>query len=335
MIRSRLAFAVPVCAAVLAVLAVLAALSAKPAVAQLVYGGGDTYYVPGAATLASDVSGFEVLVGKDATGATLSGTATLTVAGGAITTYSGTRSTGYFGLNTFGGYRANITGGSVYSAAAYDSAATTISGGTVTAAVGFNATVTTVSGGTVGQIQGYNASTTAINGGAISQIAANNASITTITAGVVGSLTVADNSTATITGGTLTNAYGQNASTTVVRGGALPNGLILFDSAQADFVGSGLSYAYIGFGTGNPYHDYADAFTVSGTFGGATALYSLYLYNQNGIANTAPRQFALNGVVVAVPEAGTLALILPALGVAGAGIAAHRSRRQPCAICPR
>lgn len=96
-----------------------------------------------------------------------------------------------------------------------------------------------------------------------------------------------------------------------------------------NFVGAGLSFAYSGYGNDNPYFTYADLFKVSGSFGGTAKTYDLYIRNASGgsgTANAAPRGFLFNaGAPVVVPESGTLAFALPALGMIGAVL----RRRRP------
>ncbi len=95
-----------------------------------------------------------------------------------------------------------------------------------------------------------------------------------------------------------------------------------------NFLGTNLSFAYNGYSNSNPFREYADFFTVTGTIGGvANNSYNLYIRNGSGVggtANSAPRQLAFNGVVV--PEASAFVLALPALGMIGA-VTLHRRQK--------
>jgi hypothetical protein len=68
---------------------------------------------------------------------------------------------------------------------------------------------------------------------------------------------------------------------------------------------------------------------VSGTVGGVSATYRVGLTRQgeDETPNAAPRQFLFNGAApnaVTVPEANSLALVLPALGMVGAVVIRRR-----------
>lgn len=114
-------------------------------------------------------------------------------------------------------------------------------------------------------------------------------------------------------------AYGYDTSTVNISGGVLTNGFILVNStAKANFVGTGLSFTYQSYDKNNPYDYFSDFFKITGTIGGVMRTVNLYVGNQSGASgtpNSTPRQFTFNGAAV-VPEGGTLALLLPALGVA-------------------
>ena len=102
------------------------------------------YHVTGDYTLDADISGCDILVGRDAAGTVLSTTVTLTVTPGAVVTESalgspgdyglntvGGRLTSVIGLNTFGDHHTNIVGGRVDRVSGCDSSTTTIAGGSV------------------------------------------------------------------------------------------------------------------------------------------------------------------------------------------------------------
>ena len=181
------------------------------------------------------------------------------------------------------------------------------------AAAAFNTSTTNVSGGRLLRVYGYDASTTNITGG-------------TITGTAIGFQA----STINISGGSVSDAIGSYTSTFNISGGTVPNGLELGTAtATARFVGAGLSCAYDGYRfVAPPTGIYADTFTISGTFGGVSRSYDLYIYNPNGASGTpngTQRQFDL----VNVPEADTPALAGVGMIAAGAARARRKSQRNP------
>ena len=202
----------------------------------------------------------------------------------------------------------NISGGQVVGADAYNTSTTNISGGSVIAPFSRDMGTTNISGGSVTYATAYDMGTLNISGGDVSYAIGFDSSITNIS------------------GGNVTNAFGSDTNLTNVSGGILINGLFLEQStANANFIGMNLSYAYTGYGTGNPYNALADSFLVSGFIGGKQRLYNLYLSNDSGTGNSTVRQLLFNGAAQVVPEAGSLTLLLPALGVLT--IALHRRKK--------
>jgi len=133
-------------------------------------------------------------------------------------------------------------------------------------------------------------------------------------------------STTSVSGGSFASIDG-TTSVFNFTGGIFTKGIMLRNLAEANFIGMGLSFAYMDYGNTNPYNTYADSFKVTGIIGGVpNTSYNLYLANAAGSGGTgddSQRQF---GFVppVSVPEAGSLVLILPALGVLGAVVVARR-----------
>ncbi len=191
-------------------------------------------------------------------------------------------------------------------------------------------------------------------GGSIASMTGNNNTALSIGGGTVQSVTVSNNATLNISGGTTSFANGlgtsrmsisggfvqnvilSNSANVDISGGTVFNGVMLNSAtATANIVGTGLSFAYIGYSNSNPYGVYADLFRISGTFGGGGnrlgdgTAYDVYIRNPanaSGTPNAAPRQFSFNGAPpVVVPESGTVALLLPALGVVGV-LAARRRK---------
>ena len=125
-----------------------------------------------------------------------------------------------------------------------------------------------------------------------------------------------------MSGGSVVFAYGFDNSTLNISGGKVTLGVVLGGTtAKVNFVGTDLSYFYSGYSQYDAYGTYVDLFMVSGTIGNVANTTSLYIRNAagaGGSANSTPRQFTFNGVApTVVPELGTLALLLPALGLVG------------------
>lgn len=183
------------------------------------------------------------------------------------------------------------------------------------------ATLNVVTGGNVGSFFGYNACVMNMSGGIVNGAVSDGTSTLNISGGSVNNVAVRENSTANFSGGVVNLVYCEQSSTTNISSGTFMSGFGLNSStASVNFVGTGLSFAYQSSGS-SMYSGYADFFKVSGTVGGATNTYDLYIRNTNGVPNSTPRQFRFNGAAVAVPEAGSLALLLPAMGILGAVVA--------------
>ena len=304
----------------------LAAL-ARPAAAQNLYITSGSY----TANDATYQNGI-IFVGEDSTG-NKSANGTPYVAALLVRNSAGVNE-----ADAFNGNMISVTGGSVSLVQGFDASATTISGGNVSEADARNASNTTISGGSVGTAQGYDTSTTAVSSGSVGNTIGNNnstinisdgtvmlatgnaGSVTNISGGSVGEVDGYD-SAINISAGAVTTALSYGSSKFSVSGGTLTNGLELIDpSATANFVGTGLTYTSNGYNTTSSGGS-ADTFTVSGFFGGASQSYVLYVDNPNGATGTpnpAPHQFTFNGrppTAATVPEAGTLALALPAFAI--------------------
>ncbi|MBC8142751.1 MAG: hypothetical protein H7Y38_15105 [Armatimonadetes bacterium] len=239
----------------------------------------------------------------------------------------------------------NVFGGSVTTAIAGNTSTILVTNGAVGEARGNDSSEINVSGGTVTTLNANNDNSVDLRPGArvtTFNNAANNTidsdtvttvngfagSVTNIISG--GTVTAANsNGTVNISGGAIADF--SNAGNAIITNGDITNGIFMENgSASVNFVGTGLAYAYTGYGLNNSYGYYADAFTITGAFGGVPKTYNLFIRNDNGsggaaTANSAPRQFLFNGAAPAVvPEAGTLALLLPALGVLGAVVVRRR-----------
>jgi len=311
--------AATLCVAVLTALTAIALAST----ARAQFGGNTTYdaaknayFVNGSAILSSNVSGNNIFVGKDdATNfATQTGSYTLGISAGATTTgkyNSYPDGKFYNGVNVFGNHNVAISGGDVSVVAGHDDSTTGISGGSIVAISGYNASTTNISGGYMYYDYGYNTNVTNISGGTVSQAE------------------IYNSSTLNIRGGTVDYAFGFDTTTTNMSGGSISKYILLTSTTSTvNFVGTGLSFAYQGYGTFSPFVNYADQFRVTGIIGGVPSSVNVYLSNaarENGKANSTQRQFTFSAPVV-VPEAGSLALLLPALGVLGAFVAVRRQK---------
>ena len=172
-----------------------------------------------------------------------------------------------------------------------------------------------------------NDNTVAITGGSVGIIRSKGNSAVSISGGSVGDAYGFNSGTVNISGGTVNNTTAFNSSAFRISGGTLTSGVHLYGtSATANFVGTGLGFAYQSSGTNNQYGEFADFFNVTGTIGGVAKTIGVTIYNQ-GSANSAARQFTFNGAAptpVVVPEAGTLALFGAGLAVFGAVIVRQR-----------
>ena len=336
-------------AATIAVAALTAVL--VPCAAHAQFSGNTTYdavkkayFVTGDATLSGDVTGNDIFVGKDdATNfATQPGSYTLDIVAGAITTSVGnTYPDGFYyaGVNVFGGHKIAMSGGSVVRIGAFNGGTINISGGNVTSSAAcVNASTINISGGDVNHASSLNTSTVNISGGNVTSAGSTDTGTLNISGGNVGSVQanglVPVNisggnvneahantfSGINISGGSVFRAYGESDSAFTVSGGTVTEGIYLLGTSTVDFVGTDLSFAYQSYNFYADFGTYADFFTVTGTIGGVpNATYNVFIENADQFQqpqppNTKPHQFTFNGLAV-VPEPGTLALALPALGI--------------------
>lgn len=267
-------------------------------------GAGKAYFVFADTTLNADIAGNDLYVGKSSIAPynTLAGTATFTIGSGANATRSNPVGDGLagYGVRTFGDYRTDMTGGLIANLFGADTSVTTISGGAVDLAV-FNNTANVALTNDAALVNNLFLGTA---GGAEAPTA-------TVSGGVFNFLTLTANSVATITGGIVPTIAG--------------NGVFLYDTgARADIYGTGLSAAYIGLVDGY------DLFNVTGTLQNgmlytASAPLPVGVRSTTNTPNSTQRQFTLNNPAV-VPESGTLALALPALGMIGAAVIRRRKK---------
>ncbi len=254
-----------------------------------------TYFVTADTSLSADISGTDLYVGKTSASnlTTLSGTATFTVGAGANTTRRVPNVNGLagYGVRTFGAFRANINGGNINNLFGEDNSITAITAGNITEATfSNNANVTMNNDGA------------AINSLFLGTAGTTQAPTANISGGVFTLMTLTANSVATITGGIVPT---------------VPlSGVFLYDTgARANIFGTGLVATYVGLA------DNRDTFNVTGALQNGTVYTSsaplpVSIRNETGKSNNVQRQFTLNNPAV-VPEAGTLGLILPVIGMIG------------------
>ena len=147
-------------------LAAALTLSARPAAAQFTQ-SGSAYYVNGDYRLNADYSGYDVIMGKDTAGNTVTRTTLPGLDANAVVTQSpnGTTLAGvtYHGLNTFGGAHVDYESGcSVGSVSSFDSTLDTVNGGSITFATMNDTSFMSMGGGTVSNVFGNDSSTTTI-----------------------------------------------------------------------------------------------------------------------------------------------------------------------------
>ena len=325
------------------VAALVAATCATPAFAQLTL-DGNAYYTTAADTLAADISGFDVFVGKTslANFATVPGNATLTINPGATVTgfgdtYPDTES--YYGIAIFDNYGVTVTGGDVDEITAYDTSRLDIADGTF-ADIGMRDTSTaTVTGGTFASFYIYDTSAADITGGDFNTIETQGFAIMNISLANVVGATAYDNSVMNLTGGDSGRVVSHNDGVVNISGGThadfggfefgvinVSGGTIsgtfnLYESSTINFFGTGFTTSYAGSGFDFQNNE-CDAFDVSGTVGGVLKSYVVNVRNA-GTPDPTPRRFNFLAPVV-VPEAGTLALLGLGCWVLGAVVVRRR-----------
>ena len=331
-------------------LAAALTLSARPASAQFAQ-SGSAYYVTGDYTLNADVSGYDVLVGKDTGGNTLAGTVTLSVADPAVVTQSANDTAAggatYSGTNVFGANALMVGGGSVGAASGYDTSAVTINGGSVTFVTANNNATVAIAGGSVNNAFGNDFGATTISGGTVGTASFNNNSVLTIAGGAVTTAVGNDSATLNIMDGTVSEADALNASTLNVSGGTITD-LFAFDTAAVNLSGGSVGgdtiyresdTATLNFFGRNPVV-YANPTNGTDANGNPGVFYDAAWTQPDGTvdntkifdaggsaANAAPRGTTYTfRTAASVPEPGSPYLLLPALGVLGA---VRFRRRKP------
>lgn len=228
-----------------------------------------------------------------------------------IATLNVVNASGVYTVATYNSSTTNISSsGRTDGASGYDTSTTNISSsGYATFAEARNSSTFNIDGGTVSDFYGYDTSTTNISAGGLYYTGSGTLNVR---GGSVSNASIFGG-TLNVRGGSVTRAIGYQNSRTNISGGTLINGLDLQTSTStANFIGTGLTYAYRGYGSTNGGYDYADSFTISGLFGGTAQSYELYIDNpsgSSGTANSTPRQFTFNGVAVGAPEPSTLPLL--------------------------
>jgi hypothetical protein len=211
-----------------------------------------------------------------------------------------------------------VAGGIVGSAYGYNSGTVTVSGGRVGTAWGYNASATNVSGGVAVTTFGLDDSTFHITGGTVGDAFGFGASTTNIGGGDVSGIYGYENSTFNITGGAVWNVRGYENSVINIRGGILSS-LRLYGDSAVNLFGTGLSFssALVYDNMGNPSTLYAlsgalqDGQSVDGI-----GILNFGNYHSAGGGGNALTFRALSSPSAAAPEPGTIALLLPILGVA-------------------
>ena len=170
----------------------------------------------------------------------------------------------------------------------------------------YNPTVNLVSGGSVGgYLYAYNSSTVNVSGGSVgNDLVAFSSSTVSVSGGSSNGLFAYDNSTVSVSGGT----FGQS------------NGINFYDRTTGAFtlIGSNLTAVSLGADTNFSGTDYA----LFGTLQSGTNLSGYKINVQSGA-----RMFTLQNTPAAVPEPGSIALLI-GLAVTGAGFAGKRRARK-------
>jgi len=280
----------------------LATLAAPPARADLAYDPvRNTYYTVGDHTLSTDLSGANVLVGKNPTTlATLPGSTRLTLAAGGVVTQnpnfvSYPNGRFYSGTFVFGQHSVEVTGGSAQLIQAEENSRASLRDGGVQTLVGANRSTLEVSGGSVSSL-----------------------------------LNLFEQSQAFQTGGSVALAQVRSGTTYHYGGGTVGDAIYLFEPSAATNLlvyGNGVSFSYRFF-NGN-----FDFFRATGTRAdgsGQAFAFDIAVRNSSGSGNQTQRGFSAVNGPLAVPEAGSLPLLAPAAVAALTlrGAAPRRQRRR-------
>lgn len=221
----------------------------------------------------------------------------------------------------------NQSGGNVSNQiSAYDTSTLNLSNGSIGFLNGYDSSTFNISGGSVFGLNTYDSNTANISAGRVNAATSYGSSTINITGGDVQGIGNYGGSTVNISGGNSNDAFIYETGTINISGGSFRDGIVIWGpGGNANFIGTGLSFAYNGYNnTANLYGFYTDNFTITGTVGGLLTSYNLFLRNPEGASgtpNSTARSFTFNGVApvaAAVPEVGTFALALPALGMVGA-----------------
>lgn len=286
-------------------------------------GSVQAYFVTGNTTVSGDISGNDVMVGKDnandfntiLSGITLSVNAGATTTGGGNRTYPDFNT--YEGINVFGANRVNITGGSVQYTAGYDTSIVDITGGTLFSVKGHGNSEVSIRGGNVNSVAAYGFSTLSITDGSVFDATGIDTATVNITGGSVFTVVGRLNSKVNIRGGSIgAYLYGFEDSILSLTSGTLANNPIrLLNNSILEITGTGLAIS-AGTAGSDGYGNYT-AYTLSGTLQGGQSIngMSLFDYDDGGLSVGNPNSGAgslrfLTGSAAAAPEPGTLALLL-------------------------
>jgi hypothetical protein len=299
--------------------------------------GTRAFYVNSNATFSSDISGNEVMVGKDKNFNTVSDV-TLKVTDGARITQYGNNvypdGVNYVGLHVFGDNQADIGGGLVELANGNDTGIINISGGEVNDVVGRGSSTINISGGNITDLVGEFTSTINITGGTTAGIDILGNSLLNISGGTITGV-IGNGSTITnITGGTITQIKGFGNSEFHITGGILGGDPIgLHSNAILTLTGTELSLSD-GVAGSDVLGGYI-MYTLGGTLQGGQSINGVQLFDYDGGLSVGDpysgsgnlRFFASASPSATAPEPGTLAL-LTGVGCCVFGVRRRRTGRN-------
>ena len=214
------------------------------------------YYYTDTATINTDISGNDVVIGRSPAGAvgapgdvnlgTTDATKfTVTMATGAKTTYNGNDlNDGYKSLNIYNFNTLNVVDGDILEAVGHDDSIINVSGGTsgtaggagivaagnstanisggTTKGAGRNTSKVFITGGTVPRLEMYDNATATISDTVnVDTIIAFDASTTNVTGGTVKEADIIGQTTLNVSGGSITTAFISNDSSFVMTGGTV------------------------------------------------------------------------------------------------------------------
>lgn len=207
----------------------------------------DVYYYTDTATINNDISGNDVIIGRNPGGTIANALGdsavvtpyTVTIAAGANVTYNPDELDGYFGLQLYNNTALNMTGGSVYLVRGTSTTVLNISGGTVAYAFLQSGTLNISGSASVSKVDCFLNDTVNISGGSVNSIHDSGNSSLSITGGSVANVIGFFGTTLDISGGSVQFASGYGSSAFNVSSGNVTS-ITAYDSSTLSLTGGSI-----------------------------------------------------------------------------------------------